>query len=125
MKRLLSAASLFLIEQVAAVLIFIACAAVCTGVFVRAWQMTRDSADLTYASAAARSAAEAFYAAPDMEALATLLDAQVSGEALAVTDEGYTLRLSRRTEQGLLWADISVLTSDGDEVYTLSAAKAR
>ena len=124
MKKRFSAASLFLIEQVAAVLIFIACAAVCTGLFVRARQMTRDSADLTYAAAAARSASEAFYAAPDEETLAALLGARAESGALVVMDGVYTLRLSARAEEGMAWANISV-SADGDEIYTLSAAKAR
>ena len=55
---------------------------------------------------------------------AALLGARAESGALVVMDGVYTLRLSARAEEGMAWADISV-SADGDEIYTLSAAKAR
>ena len=51
-------ANLFLVELVLNLLIFALCAAVCLGLLARARGMSRESADLTLAVAAAQTAAE-------------------------------------------------------------------
>ncbi|MCL2079940.1 MAG: hypothetical protein FWH17_08900 [Oscillospiraceae bacterium] len=60
MIKLRTRASLFLIEQVVAVIVFAVCAAVCAGVFAESYFKANDAKDISAALAAARNGAETF-----------------------------------------------------------------
>ena len=90
---------LFAIELVAAVGVFILCAAVCVGIIVQAEVMSRDSEDLVQAVNEARNAAECFKAANgDLERTAELFggEFQPDGTMMSVvqTYDGNWNRLS-------------------------------
>ena len=96
---------LFAIELVAAVGVFILCAAVCVGVIVQAEVMSRDSADLVRAVNEARNAAECFKAADgDLERTAALFGGELQsvGAALSVVqtyDENWNRFYSPQADQ--------------------------
>ena len=76
---------LFAIELLIAVGVFIFCAAICLGLFVKAETISADSVDLNRAVNEARSAAECYKAVGgDLEKTAALVGGSVSGDKLTV-----------------------------------------
>lgn len=80
-----SASSLFLIELIIAIGFFAVASAVCLQLFVRARMVSIQSADLSRATLAAQSAAEAFRGCGgSLEEVSALLGGQEEGGALTV-----------------------------------------
>lgn len=125
-----STAPLLLTELIAAVVIFIACTVVCIGLFVSADKTSERSHELTCAVFAAENAAECFDSNYRRN-FASLLGADELDGGYAVgydsdwnkTDENaaYTLKIAVNGDEQLLYADISVTSADGREIYSLQA----
>lgn len=108
MKNPVRRENLFLLELVCCLLLFALCAAVCTGLLVRAHGMSRESAELTDAVYIAQSAAEAWKA----------------GEAPAEAWGAYRVTCRAGAEDASpRTCDITV-TLDGRTVYTLEGVAA-
>jgi hypothetical protein len=70
---------LLLIELLLAILFFVLSAAICSGIFVRAYKIGQDSADVSEATLRATQAAEVFkYANGDLTVVAALLEGKIS-----------------------------------------------
>lgn len=127
MKR--SRHNLFLLECILAVLVFSVAAAVCARLFAQSYMLEQRTKSLNQGMVLAQSAAEAFRACEgDMQALAPILSAQVSGDSLTASyspedkDTGiYTLLLTRTQSGHVAYGDISVLY-EGDSVFSLQVA---
>ncbi|MBQ1376269.1 MAG: hypothetical protein IIY69_08295 [Clostridia bacterium] len=106
-------AGLFAIELLIAVCVFVFCAAVCGGLFVRAEVTSRDSVVLNRAVNEARSAAECFKAAGgDLDATARLLGGDVENGVLVIkTDEGLILNMTSH-EEGFTAGELTVYYDD-------------
>ena len=89
---------LFSIELLLCVGVFVFCAAVCTGIFVRAEMMSRQSAELNTAVNEARNLAEAYQASGgDLARVCASGGGSVEDGELVLTREGLTLRLTPDT----------------------------
>lgn len=95
-------AGLFAIELFTAVCVFVFCAAVCGGLFVRADVMSRESEDLSRAVNEARSAAECYKAAGgDLYMTAELFGGEVEGGVLVwESEDGLVIHMTSREEDG-------------------------
>lgn len=85
---------LFSIELLLCVGVFAFCAAVCTGIFVRAEMMSRQSAELNLAVNEARNLAEVFQASGgSLDRVRAYSGGSLEGGGLVLSREGLTLRL--------------------------------
>ncbi len=107
-------AGLFAIELLIAVCVFVFCAAVGGGLFVRAEVTSRDSVVLNRAVNEARSAAECFKAAGgDLDMTARLLGGDVENGVLVIkTDEGLILNMTSHEEEGFTAGELTVYYDD-------------
>lgn len=114
-----SGASLFLIELIIGLLIFAFSAAVCARMFAGAYQMSEDSAALSCAVSIARNAAETVRAGGAVTAEKyDALGAPTTGDAAYRLQVAKTQSADRVTEVRL-----TVITSDGKVLYSLTAAE--
>lgn len=105
MKESGSRFSLFLMELVIDLFLFVLCAAVCVGLLLHARSMSLESTRLTQAVYLAQSAAEALRA----------------GEDLPEAPEGYRCEVSQAEEDGLSAAEIEIFWGD-TSLYTLETS---
>ena len=105
MKESGSRFSLFLMELVIDLFLFVLCAAVCVGLLLHARSMSLESTRLTQAVYLAQSTAEALRA----------------GSALPEAPEGYRCEVSRTEDSGLTSASIEVFWGD-TALYTLETS---
>lgn len=105
MKESGSRFSLFLMELIIDLFLFVLCAAVCVGLLLHARSMSLESTRLTQAVYLAQSAAEALRA----------------GSALPEAPEGYRCEVSRTEDSGLTSASIEVFWGD-TALYTLETS---
>lgn len=119
---------LFMLELIAAVLIFALCMAVCAGLFIKAGSLSTDSRNLTGAVYAVETAAEAFAAEPSLTALARTLEGTVDGGTVTVyydkqwkscgaADARFTLTARETQEGSLKCLSLSMTTLSGKAVY--------
>ena len=86
---------LFSIELLLCVGVFVFCAAVCTGIFVRAELTSRESAELNFAVSEARNLAELYQAAGgSLEQVRAYGGGSLDGGGLVLSREGLILRLT-------------------------------
>lgn len=105
MKESGSRFSLFLMELVIDLFLFVLCAAVCVGLLLHARSMSLESTRLTQAVYLAQSTAEALRA----------------GSTLPEAPEGYRCEVSRMEDSGLTSASIDVFWGD-TALYTLETS---
>ena len=105
MKESGSRFSLFLMELVIDLFLFVLCAAVCVGLLLHARSMSLESTRLTQAVYLAQSAAEALRA----------------GDALPQALEGYRCQVSQGEADGLSTAEIEIFWGD-TSLYTLETS---
>ena len=105
MKESGSRFSLFLMELIIDLFLFVLCAAVCVGLLLHARSMSLESTRLTQAVYLAQSTAEALRA----------------GSPLPEAPEGYRCEVSRTEDSGLTSASIEVLWGD-TALYTLETS---
>lgn len=105
MKETGSHFSLFLMELVIDLFLFVLCAAVCVGLLLRARGMSLESTRLTQAVYLAQSAAEALRA----------------GESLSEAPEGYRCEVRQAGGSGLSSAEIEIFWGD-TSLYTLETS---
>lgn len=96
MKESGSRFSLFLMELVIDLFLFVLCAAVCVGLLLHARSMSLESTRLTQAVYLAQSTAEALR----------------TGDDLPEAPEGYRCQISRSEGSGLSTADIEIFWGD-------------
>jgi len=86
---------LFSIELLLCVGVFVFCAAVCTGIFVKAELTSRESAELNAAVSEARNVAELFQAAGgSLDRVRAYSGGSLEDGGLVLSREGLTLRLT-------------------------------
>lgn len=91
---------LFSIELLLCVGVFVFCAAVCTGIFVKAELTSRESAELNAAVSEARNVAELFQAAGgSLEQVSAYSGGRLEDGGVVVLRDGLVLRL---TQTGIL-----------------------
>lgn len=128
-----SRSGLLVIELLIATAVFSLCAAICTGLFVRADAVSRESAALSHAVAAAQNAAECFKAAGgDPARTAALAGGTVTADGTvvlgydadwALTDDKPAYTVTLRPEAADGYRRASVIAADAQEtLYTLPAA---
>lgn len=105
MKESGSRFSLFLMELVIDLFLFVLCAAVCVGLLLHARSMSLESTRLTQAVYLAQSTAEALRA----------------GDALPESPEGYRYEVSQTENSGLSTAEIEIFWGD-TSLYTLETS---
>ena len=105
MKESGSRFSLFLMELIIDLFLFVLCAAVCVGLLLHARSMSLESTRPTQAVYLAQSTAEALRA----------------GSALPEAPEGYRCEVSRTEDSGLTSASIEVFWGD-TALYTLETS---
>ena len=105
MKESGSRFSLFLMELVIDLFLFVLCAAVCVGLLLHARSMSLESTRLTQAVYLAQSTAEALRA----------------GSPLPEAPEGYRCEVSRMEDSGLTSASIEIFWGD-TALYTLETS---
>lgn len=105
MKESGSRFSLFLMELIIDLFLFVLCAAVCVGLLLHARSMSLESTRLTQAVYLAQSTAEALRA----------------GSTLPEAPEGYRCEVSRTEDSGLTSASIEVFWGD-TALYTLETS---
>ena len=105
MKESGSRFSLFLMELIIDLFLFVLCAAGCVGLLLHARSMSLESTRLTQAVYLAQSTAEALRA----------------GSALPEAPEGYRCEVSRTEDSGLTSASIEVFWGD-TALYTLETS---
>lgn len=105
MKESGSRFSLFLMELIIDLFLFVLCSAVCVGLLLHARSMSLESTRLTQAVYLAQSTAEALRA----------------GSALPEAPEGYRCEVSRTEDSGLTSASIEVFWGD-TALYTLETS---
>ena len=105
MKESGSRFSLFLMELVIDLFLFVLCAAVCVGLLLHARSMSLESTRLTQAVYLAQSTAEALRA----------------GSPLPEAPEGYRCEVSRIEDSGLTSASIEIFWGD-TALYTLETS---
>lgn len=105
MKESGSRFSLFLMELVIDLFLFVLCAAVCVGLLLHARSMSLESTRLTQAVYLAQSTAEALRA----------------GDALPEAPEGYRYEVSQTEGSGLSTAEIEIFWGD-TSLYTLETS---
>lgn len=105
MKESGSRFSLFLMELIIDLFLFVLCAAVCVGLLLHARSMSLESTRLTQAVYLAQSTAEALRA----------------GSPLPEAPEGYRCEVSRTEDSGLTSASIEVFWGD-TALYTLETS---
>ena len=104
---------LFSIELLICVGVFVFCAAVCTGIFVRAELMSWDSAELNRAVNAARSVSECYQSAGgDLDRVAALCGGSLVKDALIIHDAEFTLWLTPLESEGYAAAELTVWRED-------------
>ena len=124
--------ALFLGEVVLALLIFALSSAVCVGLLFRSYRISETSCELNQAVFCAQSAAETFKSQPDLEILAALLGGELqSGQCYvyyngdwrqtAGPDAVYTLLITPRLEEGVVYAKIS-LSDRAGSIFELTAS---
>lgn len=128
-----SRSGLLVIELLIATAVFSLCAAICTGLFVRADAVSRESAALNRAVAAAQNAAECFKAAGGDPARTAALSGGVAAadgavvlgydDAWALTDDTpvYTVTVRPETADGFRRASVTVADTK-QTLYALPAA---
>ena len=105
MKESGSRFSLFLMELVIDLFLFVLCAAVCVGLLLHARSMSLESTQLTQAVYLAQSAAEALR----------------NGGGLPEVPEGYRCQVSRGETDGLSTAEIEIFWGD-TSLYALETS---
>lgn len=105
MKESGSRFSLFLMELVIDLFLFVLCAAVCVGLLLHARSMSLESTRLTQAVYLAQSTAEALRA----------------GDALPEAPDGYRYEVSQTEGSGLSTAEIEIFWGD-TSLYTLETS---
>lgn len=105
MKESGSRFSLFLMELVIDLFLFVLCAAVCVGLLLHARSMSLESTRLTQAVYLAQSTAEALRA----------------GDTLPEAPEGYRCEVSQTGDSGLSTAEIEIFWGD-TSLYTLETS---
>lgn len=105
MKESGSRFSLFLMELVIDLFLFVLCAAVCVGLLLHARSMSLESTRLTQAVYLAQSTAEALRA----------------GDALPEAPEGYRCQVNQTEDGGLSAAEIEIFWGD-TPLYTLETS---
>ena len=105
MKESGSRFSLFLMELIIDLFLFVLCAAVCVGLLLHARSMSLESTRLTQAVYLAQSAAEALR----------------NGGGLPEAPEGYRCEVSRMEDSGLTSASIEIFWGD-TALYTLETS---
>lgn len=105
MKESGSRFSLFLMELIIDLFLFVLCAAVCVGLLLHARSMSLESTRLTQAVYLAQSTAEALRA----------------GSTLPEAPEGYRCEVSRMEDSGLTSASIEIFWGD-TALYTLETS---
>lgn len=105
MKESGSRFSLFLMELIIDLFLFVLCAAVCAGLLLHARSMSLESTRLTQAVYLAQSTAEALRA----------------GSPLPEAPEGYRCEVSRMEDSGLTSASIEIFWGD-TALYTLETS---
>ena len=86
---------LFSIELLLCVGVFVFCAAVCTGIFVRAEMTSRESAELNSAVSEARNLAELFQASGgSLDEVRAHSGGSLDGGGLVLSRDGLALRLT-------------------------------
>lgn len=105
MKESGSRFSLFLMELIIDLFLFVLCAAVCVGLLLHARSMSLESTRLTQAVYLAQSTAEALRA----------------GSPLPEAPEGYRCEVSRMEDSGLTSASIEIFWGD-TALYTLETS---
>ena len=113
---------LFAIELLIAVGVFVCCAVICLGVFVRAEVMSTDNAARENALVLAENTVECWKSVGgDLTETATLCGGAVENGALAVTDGALALSLTPRSSEGYALAEVRVLYA-GDELLCWTVA---
>lgn len=127
-----SQASLFLIELILAVLFFSLGSSICIRVFAQASLISREAADLSFASSQVSSAAAVFRSSDDPAADAARFfsGAETEPDGFSVfydesrtlcTEEQavYTMTVTLSETDGMIHAHISMSGSDGEIIYKL------
>ena len=125
---------LFLTELILAIFIFALCMGICGSIFVKSYEVTSSSSNLSNAVFLAENAAEMFQMEDDPLILAENLSGvvDITGDIVAYYNkkwqlakpggEAYTLTL-RISDEGLLKKADIVVTKSDREIYRLLAAK--
>ena len=126
--------TLFLIEQLIAILFFALAAAVCVQLFVNSHAISQENSDLNYALILAQNGAEAFKAANgDLEYAAQLLENDahgfVNGKSISMSynsdwqqcesiDAAYIMEISAEeiTSTGLCTGVVAVIAADAEDI---------
>lgn len=117
--------SLFLMELMAAILLFSLASAVCIQVFVKAHQVSERAEQLNEAVTLCSDAAELIRAADSAEDAEKLICAELGAGEIqndtvrAVLDDSNILSVKFVPEAGLCTADIEYLDAEGKSVYSL------
>ena len=107
------------VELVACAGIFLACAAVCVGIFARAWLAGRAASELDMAVNAGRTLSEAFMASGgDAARTAELAGGTWDGDIIAWSPgDGLAVRIVRKPMDGYVSGELCVSRSaDGEEL---------
>lgn len=119
------ASSIFLLELIIAIFIFIVSAAVCVEILATARTYSREAATLDIAVSECSSVAETVYSSNGLsDAINSLTDlypeAAVKGNTVTITAGSMTIQCRFRTMEGMLSCRIEAV-SEGKTIYSLKA----
>ena len=119
-------AGLFAIELLIAVGVFAFCAAVCTGLLVKAEAMSRESEVLNRAVNEGRNLCECYKAADgSLDRAAALAGGSLEQEALVLRGDGFTLRLGAEegeAQGGCPVGSLVACSAGGETLFTWTVA---
>jgi len=112
-KNTVKRSSLFLTELIIDLFIFAVCTAVCAGLFIKAYSMSRQSTELTQEVYIAQSAAERFRQGEDIAAGCLYhADGTQCGDGTGCEDAAYVVEAEITREDGLRTAKLTVHKSE-------------